>query len=211
MKRLLWIPLMLWHLQAPIYAQACQPGFLTEASRHYNEPKLRIEVNKATRRLGLFHGLEDVLLLYTPVAIGGNAKDHSTGEIRNFGTPSGKYYIKRIVQNPWWYPPSWAEETKPLKPGTDNHYGLWMAELCRDKRAANHGFSVSGDSKIRLHSTNEPASIGQDQTHGCVRLHPDIAEELFRFILCHYRLDEGKKNARGIVYPLREPILIEIK
>jgi hypothetical protein len=177
------------------------------------EMDLYAVVNKKTLTMQMYQRLadKDELLLETKVATGGMAMDHSTGKVRGFGTPSGKFYIKRIVYEPWWYPPEWAEEDKPSKPGPNNPYGMWMAELSTNSVPAGYGFGVPGDSSIRVHSTNKAWSIGTRSSHGCVRLHPAVAGELFPAMLHYTPHKEPKKNGRGTVYPLEKAIPVEIR
>ena len=162
------------------------------------EMDLFFKVNKAKLNLKLFQRYKgkNILLLDKSVALGR----------WNFPTPVGQFYIKRIVSMPWWYPPAWANQRHPSKPGKKNPYGVWMGELSRDATRGNHGFRVHRDSGIRVHSTNSPRSIGRFASHGCIRLHPSVADELFPALL-HYRLHlAGEKNIRGIVHPLKDTI-----
>lgn len=126
-------------------------------------------------------------------------------------TPSGTFYLRRIVENPFWYPPSWSKQKKPSKPGKNNPYGVWMSELSKINAPGDYDFSVSGDTQIRLHSTNAPESIGTYSSHGCIRLHPNVAEELFPYLLEHISHLPPKKNSRGTIYPLKKTIPITIK
>jgi hypothetical protein len=170
-------------------------------------------VNKKDLMFSLYqsyHG-DQLLLLTTPIAIGGRTKDHSTEKLRDFSTPSGTFYIKRIVREPWWFPPKWAEEKRPVKPGKNNPYGLWMAELAVNDTPADYRFSVPGDSSTRLHSTNKPKSIGTRSSHGCIRIHPTVAEELFPALLHYTNHKEPITNSRGTIYPLTRAIRVEIR
>jgi hypothetical protein len=166
-------------------------------------------VNKRSKTIRMYD--KDSLLLETKVALGGSCKDYSTGTVKNFGTPKGTFYIKRIVYEPWWYPPKWAKEKHAEKPGRKNPYGLWMAELCRTDDPINYDFSIPGDSQVRIHATNKPKSIGTYASHGCIRLHPDVADELFPALLRYTPHKDPKKNSRGLVYPLDKTIKIVIE
>lgn len=175
--------------------------------------ELYMKINKKERKLYVFQklGSEEITLLETKVALGGMNKDYSTGKTRHFPTPAGEFYIKRIIERPWWYPPSWARQKRPSKPGSaDNPYGLWMTELCKNQEPSSSDFYVIGDSKIRIHSTNAPQSIGTYSTHGCIRVHPNVANELFPAILNYSPHKEGKEASRGTVYLLDEPIKLNI-
>jgi hypothetical protein len=163
---------------------------------------LRFQVSKSKLNIKLFQKYQDkeYLLLDSPVALGAGG----------FPTPLGQFYIQRIVNLPWWFPPAWAGQRHPSRPGKDNPYGLWMGELSRAAAPGGYAFNVFGDSGIRVHSTNNPRSIGRFASHGCIRLHPEVAEELFPALL-HYRPHlEGRTNVRGTVHPLQTSIPIVI-
>jgi hypothetical protein len=164
--------------------------------RVYKQKKPKTEVIQE------FNGT-DISLLVQPVALGQNLKG-------KFSTPTGKFFLRRIINYPLWIPPDWAKDKTVPKPGRNNPYGLWMSELSKYNEIGNCDWSVSGDTNIRIHSTNLPSSIGTFSSHGCIRLHPDIAEELFPAILHYTPHGEGKKTSRGIIFPLEKPIPLEI-
>ena len=162
-----------------------------------------IDINKKNLKLNLFQKVkgEDIFLLESSVGLG----------MKGFSTPTGNFYIRRIVNLPIWYPPKWANMKTIPKPGKDNPYGLWMSELSTENERGDNNFSVSGDSKIRIHSTNEPSRTNGYFSHGCIRLHPDIADEFFSALLKYTPRGEEKRNARGIIYPLEKTIPVIIK
>ena len=172
---------------------------------------LRMLINKKELTLYVYQQTEsqEILLLQTLVALGGRGRDYSTGQVRSFPTPSGQFYLKRINERPWWYPPKWAREKKPKAPGPNNPYGLWMGELCRTNELCGYEFSPPGDAGIRVHLTNKPKSIGQYESHGCIRIPPGL-EELFRAILHYTPHREPKTNGRGTIYPFDKVIPVQI-
>lgn len=106
----------------------------------------RLDVHRAAHRLDLFAFGQ--LLRSFPVGIG-------TAETP---TPGGTYYLKELL--------------RPLDP--NGAYGPYAFGLS--------GFSNvlssfdGGDGVIGLHGTDEPAAIGHDVSHGCIRLYnADIA------------------------------------
>ena len=102
-----------------------------------------------------------------------------------FATPEGDFFLRRIIENPWYYPPKWyAKLDGPQKSGKNNPYGLWMAEICYSDKPGTYEFGFGpDDTSFRMHSTNSPMSIGGRTSHGCIRLHPDAAQELYSAIL----------------------------
>ncbi len=85
-----------------------------------------------------------------------------------YPTPLGRFQIVVKWKNPTWYPPTqdaWAKGLKPVPPGPNNPLGTrWM------------GIDSPG---VGIHGTDEPASIGYSESHGCVRMLVPDAEWLF--------------------------------
>ncbi len=115
----------------------------------------------------LFHFVDGELLHAFPIAAGQPG----------WKTPLGDFTVVTVEENPTWdVPPSIQEEMrrsgKPVvtkvPPSPDNPLGeYWI------------GLSMPG---IGIHGTNAPASIYKLVTHGCIRVHPDLIEDLFHEI-----------------------------
>lgn len=79
-------------------------------------------------------------------------------------TPGGVFYIKELLQPP-----------NPNGPYGPYAYGL-------------SGFSNvltefgGGEGVIGIHGTNDPSSIGQDQSHGCIRMNNDAITHLAQIL-----------------------------
>jgi lipoprotein-anchoring transpeptidase ErfK/SrfK len=88
-----------------------------------------------------------------------------------YPTPSGVWRIVDMQRNPWWYPPTydeWAKGLKPVPPGPSNPLGTrWM------------GLNAPG---VGIHGTDAPASIGYSASHGCIRMQVPEAEWLFEHV-----------------------------
>jgi L,D-transpeptidase ErfK/SrfK len=89
-------------------------------------------------------------------------------------TPRGPFQVLELREHPVWrVPPSiqreMAMEGKVVKtvvpPGPDNPLGDFFIALSLGN--------------LGVHSTNAPLTIYGFRTHGCIRLHPDDARELF--------------------------------
>jgi L,D-transpeptidase ErfK/SrfK len=96
------------------------------------------------------------------------------GQPGNWGTPTGSYKVVALEKNPVWkVPPSIQAEMrskgekvkKLVPPGKDNPLGKYRLRLSLDC--------------CGIHSTTAPQSIYRFQTHGCIRLAPANAKELF--------------------------------
>jgi L,D-transpeptidase ErfK/SrfK len=121
-----------------------------------------ILINIPQRLLFFFH--EGALAAWYPVALGRP----------DWQTPTGRFEVVSRRRRPTWHvPPSIQEEMRrhggPVRtvvpPGPQNPLG-------------EHWIGLSGSS-CGIHGTNVPASIYSFRTHGCIRLHPDDAADLF--------------------------------
>jgi len=88
-----------------------------------------------------------------------------------YPTPTGIWRIVDKQRNPWWYPPTydeWAKGLKPVPPGPSNPLGTrWM------------GLDAPG---VGIHGTDAPSSIGYSASHGCIRMQVPEAEWLFEHV-----------------------------
>lgn len=92
---------------------------------------------------------------FYPVAIG----------MPGWNTPVGQFHIATRTTDPTWFPPAWAGVAGPVGPGPDNPLGdRWM------------GLSLGG---YGIHATNRPDSIGGAVSHGCIRMYPEMARQLY--------------------------------
>jgi lipoprotein-anchoring transpeptidase ErfK/SrfK len=115
-----------------------------------------VVIQRASNVLTLFDGAHFVRRFHV-----------ATGQAA-YPTPLGKFQIIVKWKDPTWYPPTqdaWARGLKPVPPGPDNPLGTrWM------------GISSPG---VGIHGTDEPASIGYSESHGCIRMLVPDAEWLF--------------------------------
>jgi len=117
---------------------------------------------------------------------------------RGWETPTGDFTIINKAKNPTWFPPSWALEEKPVPPGPDNPLGdRWM------------GLSVQG---YGIHATNAPSSVGLYVSHGCMRMYPEQAQELYDLVsvgtpvvIVYRRVVFGFWPEEGVVYMAHYP------
>jgi lipoprotein-anchoring transpeptidase ErfK/SrfK len=75
-------------------------------------------------------------------------------------TPSGVYYTKELIRT-----------SDPSGP-----YGPYAYELSGYSTVLTH-FN-GGDGLIGIHGTNEPQYLGQDVSHGCIRISNDAINRL---------------------------------
>ncbi|WP_375479878.1 L,D-transpeptidase [uncultured Nostoc sp.] len=110
------------------------------------------------RRLYVYRG--DVLQASYPVAIGKP----------KWETPTGKFKVLNMVQNPAWRNP-FVSYTEIIPPGLENPLGeRWI------------GFWTDGKDQIGFHGTYKRDSVGKAISHGCVRMYNEDVRKLFEMV-----------------------------
>lgn len=124
--------------------------------------QVHITVDKSERKLYLQDGDQTVQTF--DVAVG--RPTHPT--------PSGNFSIRKIVWNPEWVPPDtkWAQGKKPQAPGSKSN-PMQMVKM----------FLIEPD--YYIHGTNETSSLGAAESHGCVRMDPQDAYTVARYLMQH--------------------------
>jgi len=134
-------------------------------------------------RQGIVVSLAEHRLYYFPPAKAGEPPTVSTYPISvgkmDWKTPLG---LTRIVDKrvkPIWYPPEsvrreHAADGRPLPravpPGPDNPLGQYAMRL-----------AIPGGAYL-IHGTNNPAGVGMQVTHGCIRMYPEDIEQFFKVV-----------------------------
>jgi hypothetical protein len=93
-------------------------------------------------------------VLTAPAAIG-------TAE---FPTPTGRYYV-----------------TDKLATGEDGAYGPFALGLSAHSEVLTE--FAGGDGQVGIHGTNDPATVGEPVSHGCVRVANDVITRLEELVL----------------------------
>lgn len=92
---------------------------------------------------------------------------------KDWETPTGSWRVVRVEEDPTWHVPKSIQDemanqgkkvVTEMKPGPENPLGR---------------FAIRLNSSTGIHSTNAPFSIFHFQSHGCIRLLPEDAEDLF--------------------------------
>jgi lipoprotein-anchoring transpeptidase ErfK/SrfK len=123
-------------------------GWVREDAGTLRTTKFRIDVDLAARQLTLFDG--DTEVFRSDIAVG--APDTPT--------PTGLFSVTDLVATD----------------DPDGPYGPKAAGLSGHSKELTE--FAGGDGQVGIHGTNDPASIGQAVSHGCIRLPNDIAAEL---------------------------------
>jgi lipoprotein-anchoring transpeptidase ErfK/SrfK len=123
---------------------------------------LRVVANLDARKLYLKMG-EETIETY-PVAIGQP----------QYPTPRGNYVIRRIVWNPAWIPPErgWAKDKEPQEPGASQNPMKLVKIFFREP-------------DYYIHGTGDIESLGDAASHGCLRMDPDDAYRVARYLMQH--------------------------
>lgn len=87
-------------------------------------------------------------------------------------TPTGSFRVSRLIWNPRWVPPDaeWAREKRPREPGDPRNP---MGRVKIFFRAPDY----------YIHGTRETDSLGQAESHGCVRMRNADVIELARMVM----------------------------
>ncbi len=90
----------------------------------------------------------------------------------NHPTPTGNFRIRHIVWNPRWVPPDakWARNKKPAEPGAANN-PMGRVKL------------FFSDPDYYIHGTREVDSLGQAESHGCLRMRNADAIALAKVVM----------------------------
>ena len=123
---------------------------------------LRVVANLNERKLYLKMG-EETIETY-PVAIGQP----------QYPTPRGTYLIRRVVWNPAWIPPDrgWAKDKQPQQPGARANPMKLVKIFFREPA-------------YYIHGTGDIESLGDAASHGCLRMDPDDAYRVARYLMEH--------------------------
>ena len=123
---------------------------------------LRLEVSVSERILRVIEG--DQIVKTYPVAVGKSAHP----------TPRGRFSIRRIIWNPRWVPPNsvWARGKTPKEPGDPNN-PMGRVKL------------FFSEPDYYIHGTENEASLGRAESHGCVRMANRDVVELAQRVMEH--------------------------
>lgn len=127
-----------------------------------DDPPVSLYADLSDRKLYLREG--DSTVREFNVAVGRDSKP----------TPTGNYSIQKIVWNPAWIPPDagWAKGKKPQPPGAKGN-PMKLVKM----------FFQEPD--YYIHGTDEVESLGEARSHGCLRMDPDEAYELAKYLMEH--------------------------
>jgi lipoprotein-anchoring transpeptidase ErfK/SrfK len=124
---------------------------------------VRMEADLSSRRLRLYQ--DDTLVVQYPISVGQPS----------YPTPPGNYVIKQLTWNPRWTPPpdaDWAQRYTAQPPGAP----------ANPMKVAKIFFKVPD---YYIHGTADINSLGNAESHGCLRMDPEHVAEVARFVMEH--------------------------
>lgn len=123
---------------------------------------IHVEADLSERKLYIKQG--DSVVQEFAVAVGKGSKP----------TPLGNYTIRKIIWNPAWIPPDepWAKGKKPQPPGAKDN-PMKVVKI----------FFQEPD--YYIHGTGDVESLGEAASHGCLRMDPDDAYRVARYLMEH--------------------------
>jgi lipoprotein-anchoring transpeptidase ErfK/SrfK len=89
-------------------------------------------------------------------------------------TPTGNFRIKKLVWNPGWVPPKadWARDKTAKAPGHPENPMKVVKVFFREP-------------DYYIHGTSETTTLGDAASHGCLRMSPDEATDLGKWLMEH--------------------------
>lgn len=108
----------------------------------------------------------------TPVGTGTGTRLAGAGQRWDFSTPRGMFRVQAKQKDPVWFLPDWhfVEKGLPVPPPD--------APERRVPGALGTSALYLGE-EIAIHGTNEPERLGDDVSHGCIRVSNEAARQLY--------------------------------
>jgi lipoprotein-anchoring transpeptidase ErfK/SrfK len=160
-----------------------------------DDPPVTLVASLTDRKLYIKEG--DSTVQTYDVAVGKESKP----------TPAGNFTIRKIVWNPAWIPPDekWAKGKSPQAPGAKSN-PMKLVKI----------FFKEPD--YYIHGTGDIESLGDAASHGCLRMDPDDAYRVARFVMEHggqprdenwfWRILHSRSETRTVM--LDQPIPITV-
>jgi murein L,D-transpeptidase YcbB/YkuD len=106
-----------------------------------------------------------------------------------YPTPRGTFNVRKIVWNPRWVPPDsrWARGKKAAAPGSPSNPMKLVKIFFREP-------------DYYIHGTDDLDSLGEADSHGCLRMHPDDAGELALLLMDNSGVSRDWDWVKGILH-----------
>ena len=153
-------------------------GVEREGSARYRDPPVNVEgryvvISLEEHRLYMMEGPR--VIWETAVGTGTGTQLSGAGKKWDFSTPRGMFRIQRKEKDPRWYVPDWAyiERGEPI-PDPDDPRRWEKGMLGTTALYLGEGIAV--------HGTSKPELLGQNVSHGCIRMTNEAARFLYHEI-----------------------------
>ena len=161
--------------QLPLEPLALEHGVSGEGAERYRDPPVNVEgkyvvISLSEHRLYLME--ESRVLWSSVVGTGTGTRLEGAGQKWEFSTPRGMFRIQRKEKNPRWYVPDWQyiERHQPIPPADSPR---------RWERGMLGTTALYLGEGIAVHGTNHPELLGQNVSHGCIRMSNEAARYLY--------------------------------
>jgi hypothetical protein len=199
-----------YEILAPIGSHAADPG------KRFKRFEIHVSHSRYTVKLfGYTKDNEAELLFQCKAGLGS----------REYPTPRGSYLLLWIYdKRPLWIPPrdrEWAYGMKPSHSVYGGHMMPFFVKKPLDGRKAkllpDQGMDrVAAKMKIidggayRIHGTDSPWSVGQNQSHGCVRLRNRDVKRLSNTLKEYVGVTTRDRSANGEYVRLKRPVRLTL-
>jgi hypothetical protein len=164
--------------QLPMEPLALEHGGEPDGPALYADPPVStdgryITISLEEHRLRLMEGPR--VLWETIVGTGTGTRLESAGQRWEFSTPRGMFRVQSKEKDPKWYVPDWEYiELKQPIPPADSPLRWQSGMLGTSALYLGEG--------IALHGTSKPELLGQNVSHGCIRMSNEAARQLYHAV-----------------------------
>jgi lipoprotein-anchoring transpeptidase ErfK/SrfK len=164
--------------QLPVEPLALEHGGEPNGPAAYAEAPVSTEgryitVSLEEHRLRLMEGRQ--VVFETIVGTGTGTRLEGAGQRWEFSTPRGMFRVQSKEKDPKWYVPDWEfiELKQPIPPA-DSPLRWQSGMLGTSALYLGEG--------IALHGTSKPELLGQNVSHGCIRMSNEAARQLYHSV-----------------------------
>ena len=154
---------------------AISHGSARQGSARYRDPPVNVEGRYVVIALDehrLYLMEEERVIWSTAVGTGTGTRLEGAGKKWDFSTPRGMFRVQLKEKDPVWILPDWAfvERKEPIPP------------IDSPKRREPGMLGTTAlylEEDIAVHGTNFPELLGQNVSHGCIRMTNEAARRLY--------------------------------
>jgi hypothetical protein len=146
-----------------------------EGVSRYRDPPVNVDgryvvISLDEHRLSVMEGAW--VIWSTAVGTGTGTRLEGAGQKWDFSTPRGMFRVQAKEKDPVWIVPEWAfiERKQPIPP----------IDSPKRREVGMLGTSaIYLEEDIAVHGTNHPELLGQNVSHGCIRMTNEAARRLY--------------------------------